>query len=228
MACASRPAAPGGLHRRPEPSPASRTSIAPRCCCRFEKTPVQPFRGPRGRRPGPPPVVAHRGQVNDPFTLSRLRNFSNGPRYGPGPGPVRTRPGPRSAPAPLCPAPRRFACALPARPQPRGRQTRGHLFLQLQQGRRPGRNPGKPGRHGHRPGEHHGLLNGCTDHSAAVVAKARERFPNNPVECIELPVNVGAPAARNWLLALPRTGKATTSPFSTTTSPSSPTGWPTC
>ncbi len=49
------------------------------------------------------------------------------------------------------------------------------------------------------------LLNGCTDHSAAVVAKARERFPNNPVECIELPVNVGAPAARNWLLALPRT-----------------------
>lgn len=49
------------------------------------------------------------------------------------------------------------------------------------------------------------LLNGCTDDSAAVVARARERFPNNTVECIELPVNVGAPAARNWLLALPRT-----------------------
>jgi len=49
------------------------------------------------------------------------------------------------------------------------------------------------------------LLNGCTDDSAAVVARARERFPHNSLDCIELPVNVGAPAARNWLLALPRT-----------------------
>jgi len=45
------------------------------------------------------------------------------------------------------------------------------------------------------------LLNGCTDDSAAVVARARELFPDNPFEIIELPVNIGAPAARNWLLA---------------------------
>ncbi len=47
------------------------------------------------------------------------------------------------------------------------------------------------------------LLNGCTDDSAAVVAKARGLFPDNPFEIIELPVNIGAPAARNWLLAQP-------------------------
>ena len=47
------------------------------------------------------------------------------------------------------------------------------------------------------------LLNGCTDDSEAVVAKARELFPDNDVESISLPVNIGAPAARNWLLAHP-------------------------
>ena len=49
------------------------------------------------------------------------------------------------------------------------------------------------------------LVNGCTDDSAAVVARARELFARNALECIELPVNIGAPAARNWLLALPST-----------------------
>ncbi|NMC50056.1 MAG: glycosyltransferase [Desulfovibrio sp.] len=47
------------------------------------------------------------------------------------------------------------------------------------------------------------LLNGCTDDSASVAAKARRLFPDNDFEIIELPVNVGAPAARNWLLSLP-------------------------
>ena len=52
------------------------------------------------------------------------------------------------------------------------------------------------------------LLNGCTDHSRDVAHRARELFPNNPVEIIELPVNVGAPAARNWLIAQPATREA--------------------
>jgi GT2 family glycosyltransferase len=47
------------------------------------------------------------------------------------------------------------------------------------------------------------LLNGCTDDSAAVVEKAKALFPRNDLESIILPVNIGAPAARNWLLALP-------------------------
>ncbi|KUG28969.1 glycosyl transferase, group 2 family protein [hydrocarbon metagenome] len=49
------------------------------------------------------------------------------------------------------------------------------------------------------------LLNGCTDDSAAVVAKARTLFPDNDFEIIALPVNIGAPAARNWLLSQPAT-----------------------
>lgn len=49
------------------------------------------------------------------------------------------------------------------------------------------------------------LLNGCTDDSRAVAARAKDLFPENEVELIELPVNVGAPAARNWLLAQPST-----------------------
>ncbi|MGE4299669.1 MAG: glycosyltransferase [Desulfovibrionaceae bacterium] len=44
------------------------------------------------------------------------------------------------------------------------------------------------------------LLNGCTDNSRAVVDAARERFPGTPFEIIALPCNVGAPAARNWLI----------------------------
>lgn len=47
------------------------------------------------------------------------------------------------------------------------------------------------------------LLNGCTDHSAQVAESARALFPHTDFGVIELPVNVGAPAARNWLGALP-------------------------
>lgn len=47
------------------------------------------------------------------------------------------------------------------------------------------------------------LLNGCTDDSLAVAERAKGLFPENEVEIIALPVNVGAPAARNWLLAQP-------------------------
>ena len=49
------------------------------------------------------------------------------------------------------------------------------------------------------------LLNGCTDDSLVVARRAKELFPENEVEIISLPVNVGAPAARNWLLAQPAT-----------------------
>jgi len=49
----------------------------------------------------------------------------------------------------------------------------------------------------------HILVNGCSDDSLAVAEKARELFPENAVEVVALPVNIGAPAARNWLLALP-------------------------
>ncbi|WP_243439131.1 glycosyltransferase [Fundidesulfovibrio soli] len=49
------------------------------------------------------------------------------------------------------------------------------------------------------------LLNGCTDDSAASAARATELFPNNEVEIITLPVNIGAPAARNWLISQPAT-----------------------
>lgn len=52
------------------------------------------------------------------------------------------------------------------------------------------------------------LLNGCTDDSRAVAAQARALFPDNPYEVIELPVNIGAPAARNWLINRPGTWAA--------------------
>lgn len=52
------------------------------------------------------------------------------------------------------------------------------------------------------------LLNGCTDNSHDIAQNAYRLFPNNPIEIIELPVNVGAPAARNWLIAHPDTQKA--------------------
>lgn len=47
------------------------------------------------------------------------------------------------------------------------------------------------------------LLNGCTDRSAEVVEAARALFPDNDFDVIALDVNVGAPAARNWLGAQP-------------------------
>ncbi|MDR2820382.1 MAG: glycosyltransferase [Desulfovibrio sp.] len=49
------------------------------------------------------------------------------------------------------------------------------------------------------------LLNGCTDDSRARVEGLRSLFPRNDFGICELPVNIGAPAARNWLLALPET-----------------------
>ena len=47
------------------------------------------------------------------------------------------------------------------------------------------------------------LLNGCNDHSLEAVESARALFPDNDLDVVILPVNVGAPAARNWLGALP-------------------------
>jgi len=47
------------------------------------------------------------------------------------------------------------------------------------------------------------LLNGCTDHSDKVAETARALFPDNDFDIITLPTNIGAPAARNWLGALP-------------------------
>lgn len=48
------------------------------------------------------------------------------------------------------------------------------------------------------------LLNGCTDKSFERVEAARERIFGSRMTVISLPVNIGAPAARNWLLALPQ------------------------
>ncbi|MDR2055379.1 MAG: glycosyltransferase [Desulfovibrio sp.] len=47
------------------------------------------------------------------------------------------------------------------------------------------------------------LLNGCTDDSLARVESLRDLFPERTYEIISLPVNIGAPAARNWLIHLP-------------------------
>ncbi|MBU1039788.1 MAG: glycosyltransferase [Proteobacteria bacterium] len=49
------------------------------------------------------------------------------------------------------------------------------------------------------------LLNGCTDHSLAVAQAARQLFPGNAFTIIPLPVNIGAPGARNWLVNLAST-----------------------
>lgn len=48
------------------------------------------------------------------------------------------------------------------------------------------------------------LLNGCTDGSAEMAAALNASLFGGRMETIELPVNVGAPAARNWLLHTPR------------------------
>lgn len=44
------------------------------------------------------------------------------------------------------------------------------------------------------------LVNGCTDNSLEVVRKAQAHYPNIPIELINIPINMGAPAARNYLL----------------------------
>lgn len=48
------------------------------------------------------------------------------------------------------------------------------------------------------------LDNGSDDHTPTVLATARDRFGMDRFHVETLPVNVGAPAARNWLLALPQ------------------------
>ncbi|MDR3357281.1 MAG: glycosyltransferase [Desulfovibrio sp.] len=48
------------------------------------------------------------------------------------------------------------------------------------------------------------LLNGCTDDSLSRVLSLRDLFPGRTYKIINLPINIGAPAARNWLLHLPR------------------------
>lgn len=45
------------------------------------------------------------------------------------------------------------------------------------------------------------LLNGCTDNSKDVVDNVNKEYFNGSLEIISLPVNIGAPAARNWLLS---------------------------
>jgi GT2 family glycosyltransferase len=52
------------------------------------------------------------------------------------------------------------------------------------------------------------LLNGCTDDSLAVAERAAAMFPDNTFQSVPLQVNVGAPAARNWLIADPQTQEA--------------------
>ncbi len=47
------------------------------------------------------------------------------------------------------------------------------------------------------------LNNGSTDHTDEVLAKAQSHFGPDRFHIESLPINVGAPAARNWLLALP-------------------------
>lgn len=47
------------------------------------------------------------------------------------------------------------------------------------------------------------LDNGSTDATPEVLAAAADLFPAGRFRAVRLPVNVGAPAARNWLLSLP-------------------------
>lgn len=47
------------------------------------------------------------------------------------------------------------------------------------------------------------LDNGSGDETPAVLREAAGLFPEGRFQALSLPVNVGAPAARNWLLALP-------------------------
>ncbi|WP_320172578.1 glycosyltransferase [Maridesulfovibrio sp.] len=52
------------------------------------------------------------------------------------------------------------------------------------------------------------LNNGSNDTTAEVVANAAERFQEGRYRGIQLPINVGAPPARNWLLSEPEARKA--------------------
>lgn len=44
------------------------------------------------------------------------------------------------------------------------------------------------------------LINGCTDHSLEVARQAQAKYTNRTIEIIDMPINMGAPAARNYLL----------------------------
>lgn len=58
----------------------------------------------------------------------------------------------------------------------------------------------------HTEGVHAPLLvldNGSTDGTAAMLRNMCENWPGPTLQLITLPVNIGAPAARNWLLAQP-------------------------
>lgn len=57
------------------------------------------------------------------------------------------------------------------------------------------------------------LNNGSTDHTAQVLLDAQRRFGKERFHIESLPVNVGAPAARNWLLSLPEVKAATWAAF---------------
>ncbi len=52
------------------------------------------------------------------------------------------------------------------------------------------------------------LLNGCTDGSLERVRGLLPLFGERDVRIVDLPINVGAPAARNWLAALPECREA--------------------
>ncbi len=45
------------------------------------------------------------------------------------------------------------------------------------------------------------LLNGCTDNSSTMLAALNQELFDGRISIIDLPINIGAPAARNWLLA---------------------------
>ncbi|WP_319468255.1 glycosyltransferase [uncultured Pseudodesulfovibrio sp.] len=57
------------------------------------------------------------------------------------------------------------------------------------------------------------LNNGSTDHTAQVLEQASSRFEPGRFRIETLPVNIGAPAARNWLLALPEVQSCTWAAF---------------
>ncbi|EPR33029.1 glycosyl transferase family 2 [Alkalidesulfovibrio alkalitolerans DSM 16529] len=48
------------------------------------------------------------------------------------------------------------------------------------------------------------LLNGCSDGSRNMVDQINREMFGGRIEIVELPINIGAPAARNWLLATER------------------------
>lgn len=57
------------------------------------------------------------------------------------------------------------------------------------------------------------LDNGSTDHTKDVIASFKGTFGSDKVESVVLPINAGAPAARNWLLSLPEVRQSAFSVF---------------